>query len=248
MAHLDVNSSAVIRFTARLEQLNRSAYPVAVRQTLNDAAFDVKNRTLTKSANKNFTRRSPNFFKTFSRVDKAVGFNVNSMRSIVGMSDNGKQSAKTAINNMEKQEEGGVIEDGSIYLKDSRRGSVNKGLVRRSNYYDKSRVVTGKSRVRRGGGTNRSKFVARAFRSLNDKKPMFFNSMRGNYLMQVQSIKRSKDGKLKIKSSLLMKARKDKPARLKGTHFTKEAAMMTVKMIETFYIRNANKQFARVLR
>lgn len=248
MAHLNVNNSAVIRYTEKLDRLSRSAFPVAVRQTLNDAAFDVKNRTLTKSADKNFTRRSPNFFKTFSKVEKATGFNVNSMRSVVGMSANGKQSAKTAINNMEKQEQGGVIEDGSIYLKDSRRGSMNKGLVRKTNYYDRSKVVTGKSRVRRGGGSNRSKFVARAFRSLSDKKPMFFNSMRGNYLMQVRKIRRDKNGKLKITSSLLMKARKDKPARLKGTHFTKEAAMLTVRMIETFYVRNANKQFARVLR
>ncbi|MFN0254514.1 hypothetical protein [Pedobacter ureilyticus] len=243
MAHLDVNTSAVIRHTERLERLNRSAFPVAVRQTLNDAAFDVKNRTLNKSADKNFTRRSPNFFKTFSKVEKAIGFNVNSMRSIVGMSANGKQSAKTAINNMEKQEQGGRIKEGAAYLKDTRGGN-NAKTVRKSAYFASGR----KLKKPRGGRNAKSQFIANAFMSKKQGAKFSVKTNEGRYLIQITSIRRSKNGEIKIKSRALMKERRLKPANIKATRFMSEAADMSSKMIETFYVRNANKQFARVLR
>lgn len=243
MAHLDVNTSAVTRYTERLEELNRSAFPVAVRQTLNDAAFDVKNRTLTKSANKNFTRRSPNFFKTFSRVEKATGFNINSMRSVVGMSANGKKSAKTAIDNMEKQESGGRISDGAAYLKDARGGS-NAKRVNKSSYFNSGRKLTGPSRSKNA----KSQFIANAFMSKKLNAKFSVKTNEGRYLIQVTSIRRTKNGDIKIKSRALMKDRKVSPVNIKATRFMSEAAMMSSKMIETFYVRNANKQFAKVMR
>ena len=42
MATLNVNSTAVIHLTARLERLNNRAFPSAVRATLSDAAFEMK--------------------------------------------------------------------------------------------------------------------------------------------------------------------------------------------------------------
>jgi hypothetical protein len=67
-------------------------------------------------------------------VEKATGFNVNGMQAVVGMSDNGNQSAKTAIKNMEKQESGGRISEGSAYLKDARGGNNSK-KVNKSSYF-----------------------------------------------------------------------------------------------------------------
>lgn len=43
---LHVNNSEVIALTNKLEQLNRSAFPVAVRTALNSAAFGVINKSV----------------------------------------------------------------------------------------------------------------------------------------------------------------------------------------------------------
>lgn len=242
MAQLDVNTDAVMKFTDKLQDLHRSAFPVAVRQTLNDAAFDVKNITLTKSAAKNFIRRSPNFFKTFSKVEKASGFDVNSMRAIIGMSANGKQNAKTAIDNMEKQESGGHIKEGASYLKDARGGN-NAKKVTKPNYFKNGRTLYGPSKKR----SAKSQFIANAFMSKKMRARFSVKTKRGRYLIQVTNIRRTKGGEIRIKSRALMKERKLKPANIKATRFMSEAAEMTTRKIETLYIKNANKQFARIL-
>ncbi len=62
----NINTDASVMLVNKLEQLHRSAFPLAVRGTLNAAAFDVKMKTLDESATQNFERRSPTFFKRFS--------------------------------------------------------------------------------------------------------------------------------------------------------------------------------------
>jgi len=244
LAHLNVNTDACVVLTNKLEKLNRSAFPVAVRQALNSVAFDVKNNTLQLSAEKNFIRRSPNFFKTFSKVNKATGFNLNSMKAEVGMSDNGKQSARTAVNNMLKQEEGGVIKEGADYLAAS-RGNNNKKRVTKGNYFNKSNNLSGKFRQ---GGTSKSRFIAAAFASAKQKKKMSFETSRGRFLVQVTSIRKNKKGAIKIRSRLLIKDRSGKPVQITATHFSREAANMSSLKIERFYQIEAQKQFDRVLR
>lgn len=247
MADLNVNSRALIRYTAALDKLHRSDLPIAIRNTLNNAAFDVKRNTLHKSAKQNFAHiKQQNFFKRFSGVDKAVGFNINSMRSTVGMQDSGQRSAKTAIGNMMKQEIGGVIDDGFSYLKGA-RGEKLHGKVLRENYYDKNKVVSGRSRV--GKGSLKSKFVARAYRSYRENKPMFINTVKGNFLMKVTAIwkkgRRGTDG-IKIKTQLLMKERE--AVTLKPTKFMTEAAKMTQKKISYLYVIEAQKRINKVMK
>ena len=71
MVKIDVNTDSLIKLTAKLENLSRSALPVAVRGTLNNAAFDVKQRTLTKSAEKNFPHlKQKRFFLKLFQVLK----------------------------------------------------------------------------------------------------------------------------------------------------------------------------------
>ncbi|MBB6236484.1 hypothetical protein HDC90_001096 [Pedobacter sp. AK013] len=205
----------------------------------------MKNKSLEQSATRNFIRRSPNFFKSFSAVTKAKGFSLSGMSAAVGMTSRGKITARSAIDNMSKQEDGGVIDHGLDYLSGSRKNLNTKSKVKAINFYNKNKVVSGRSRTR--GGSLKSKFVARAFRSLNENKPMFFNSIKGNYLMSVQSIKKSKRGKVKIKSRLLLKSRKGAPVNIKATHFTREAAEITIRKIERFYHDQAHKQFKRAL-
>lgn len=241
---ITVNTDSLVGMQKKLQELNRSAFPVAIRNTLNNSAFDVKQNTLTKSAQKNFPHlKQKRFFKAFSGVEKATGFNIHKMAAKVGMLDMGKASARNAVQNMEKQEIGGVINDGFSYLK-AARGEKQNGFVRRENYYDKNKVISGRSKVGRNRGTHKSKFVARAYKAFKEDKPMFLNSMKGNFLVKVQRIRKTKKGKLTIKMKLLMKERET--VNIKPTHFVEEAAVETQSKISAMYLKEGEKQINKV--
>lgn len=242
---LDINDSELIKYTDKLESISRKALPYAVKNTLNNAAFDMKKTTLHKSVKSNFKGlKAPMFFKRYSGVNKANAKEIDSMVAMVGMLDMGNPSIRTAIENMEKQEFGGIIDDGFAYLKDSRAGSNLNKFVRKPNYYDKNKVISGRSKVGRGNGSVKSKFVARAYKANKERKPMFINSMRGNFLAEVRSFRKTKKGKVKIKMRLLMKER-DR-VNIKATNFMQEAGLDTQKKIPNLYIKEIEKQISRL--
>lgn len=246
MLVLDVNTNETIEFTAKLEKLNRSAYPSAVRNTLNNAAFDMKKSGMLESAKKNFsTVRSPIFFKRFTAVNKADGFDVNSMRSVIGFVNSSDPSVKRTVDGLEKQEKGGTIDDGSRYLKASRGGNYGKRVQRR-NYYDKNKVISGRSSQARGRGTRKSKFVSRMFRSKSENKPFFINSMRGNFLVKTTSI-RSANGRIRANLKFLMMSRDKTPVKVRRTSFVSDAANEQAKKMPMYFKRNAEYQFKKYL-
>lgn len=244
MIKFNIDTNACVVLTDRLERLNKSALPVAVRQTLNNAAFDVKQKTLEQSANKNFIRRAPTFFKKFSGVNKASGFDMRSMKAEVGMTAQGVQTAETAVSNMAIQEFGGAIRKGADYLKAARAGSLGR-KVTKANYFNKNRLVKGNFKR---ANTSKSKFVAAAYVSLREKKQVSVQTIKGRFLMQVTGIRKSKKGQLKIKSKLILKDRTLKPAKITATNFSREAAFMTVAKMDGMFRVEAEKQFARALR
>lgn len=247
MRNISIEHKEMGELTKKLNNISKSALPIAVRNTLNNAAFDDKKNSLQKSARKNFPgMKSPQFFKTFSRVEKATGLDIKKMQSVMGITDLGKRSARNAVENLKKQEFGGIIEDGFSYLKEARGGKLS-GKVRRENYYDKGSVISGRSKAGRNKGTNKSKFVARAFRAKKWNRPMFFNSMRGNFLVKVSVAKKTKKG-IKLKFKFLMKERASKPSKIKGTSFIKEAAQDTSKKIPALFQVEAEKQFNKALK
>lgn len=237
------DTKAAREHTKALLSLKRSAFPSAIRNTLNDAAFDMKRKTIQQSTQKNFKVRNKTFFKKYSGVEKAQGFNVSNMRSLVGYNASDSK-VRTAIENLQKQETGGVIDDGRRYLKASRGGNLGR-LVQRRNYYDKSKVVTGQNRGR--GGTRKSKFVARMFRAQKENKPMFLNTMKGNYLAVVKSGGRRKGG-IKFRLEFLTMDRSIKSSKIKATHFNKEAAEITRRKMNDFYVNNAEFQIKKAMK
>ena len=138
MPTFNVNNDAAISLKANLERLNKSAFPSAVRNTLNSATFDMKRKTVLQSARKNFNAvKEPKLLRNSLLVDKATGFDVNKMESTIGLVKlNGNLEAY--VSGLEKQEKGGVIDTGSRYLKGARGGNKANGRVRRENYYDKN--------------------------------------------------------------------------------------------------------------
>lgn len=244
----NVNTSEVIHLTAKLERLNKSAFPAAVRSTLNDASFEMKQKNILESAKRNMKVKAPNFFKANTGVERArFNRNVESMSATVGFINKRGQSANKAVTyGMEANEVGDTDSTGMMYKKATRSG---RGLVKRSKYYDKSKLATNRSK-RKGNA-----YVQSAFASLKDKKPIMVDTKDGRALIMVKSImqyKRAnknvgrKKGQLKINSVLLMMDRTTKKAKAKATHFNREAAQKTQKQMEKFYQTNAEFQFAKI--
>lgn len=232
---LNVNTDAAIILTAKLERMHRSAMPSAIRSTLNDAAFTMKKKEILDSAKINMKVKNPAFFKRFTGLKRANGFNVNSMYSEVGFLDRGQKSAIKAINKgMESNEFGGQDNDGGMYIGKSRNG---KGLVRRSARFDKAKVLKTKSKSN----------IARMYASEKSQKQVFINTSKGRFLVQVKSFERGINGSgPNIKLDFLMRHRKKYIAKAKATHFNKEAALKTQNQMDNFYKKNAEYQFAKI--
>ncbi len=128
---LDVNIDGAIQLTARLERLNRSAFPVAVRSTLNDMAFEAK-KNIPNQANQKFTIRQKNLFKRFSGVEKAAGYNVSNMQASIGVADNGKPNLAKGL---ATQETGGNLTGRKLIAHDKARVSGSNTKKIKSKYH-----------------------------------------------------------------------------------------------------------------
>lgn len=234
----DVNTTGIIHLTDRLERLNRSAFPSAVRATLSDAAFEMKQKNILESAKRNMKVKAPNFFKANTGVERArFNRNVEAMSATSGFINKRGVKAGKAVNyGMEANEVGDTDNTGMMYKKATRSG---RGLVRRNKYYDRGKLT--KNRSNKKGNA----YVQSAFASFKDKKPVMVDTKSGKAIIMVKSITSSK-GKLRIKSDLLMLDRTTKKAKAKATHFVKEGAIKTQKQIEGFYHKNAEFQFQKV--
>lgn len=243
MAVIDVNNSKVIEFTDKLESLHRSAFPSAVRNTLNDAAFAMKRKEILKSAKSNFQRvKSPTFFRKFTQVNKASGFDLKSMSSVVGFTNSTDPKIRRVVKGMEKQEFGGVINDGSRYLRASRGGRVN-GKVKQSNYFGNQKFLKGSSRSRG------NRLVANAYASAATGRAFSLNTNKGSFIVRSKSLSSSRrNGKATFKLDFLMMSRDRTPSEIKGTRFMKEAAVVTSGKIDKFYANNAEFQIKKHLK
>lgn len=251
----DVNTSGVIHLTDRLERLNKYSFPAAVRATLSDSAFAMKQKNILESAKRNMKVKAPNFFKANTGVERArFNRNVEAMKATSGFINKRGVKANKAVNyGMEANETGDTDNTGMMYKKSTRSG---RGLVRRNKYYDRGKVT--KSYLRsniKTKKTTKGSYVQRAFSSLADKAPVMVDTKSGKAMILVKSISRYKrankklgrsKGQFKINSDLLMMDRTVKKARAKPTHFNKEAAQKTQKQMEGFYQKNADYQFAKV--
>lgn len=150
--HIDTDElkkyAEALRNTGKYDLVN------AVKFTLNDMARDLKMNTMPKSASVAFVNRSKNFFKANSTFTRVNTDNIKDMKSTFGFTEHKLSLGQKnhAVENLEKQEEGGSITnktfiplDGSRISKDSNR------LVQRRNWLnsidDKGKIYTN-SRVR----------------------------------------------------------------------------------------------------
>jgi hypothetical protein len=239
--NFNINSIEVVHLTNKLEKMHKSVLPRTVRDTLNYAALqDTKQDTMLKSAKKNFKdeRTKLSFFKGNSKVKFANGWNVSKMKSNIGFYPK-KKATEQSVENLEKQENGGIINGKSfIPLKQVRVASKwNRNVVdvyRLQKIKDK--IVD--SRDNSKGKNRGQKFIFTAYEQ--GVGGFVIGGKKGKrYLYEIQGITRQK-GNTKIKAKPLYSVSGGRKVRPIPTKFMKEAKEESQGRIEKNFIKFAN--------
>lgn len=218
MVRLDVNTRELIELTNRLNRLHRSAFPSAVRNSLNEVAFDAK-KNVPLVANENFTIRQKNLFSRFTIVDKAKGFNVNNMVSKVGL-DGSKQQKLTS--GLAIQETGGVIQGRKLIAHDMARTSSSSNKKVKSKNYLKNINNIGTSGNRKRGSK-------------------YFTIKKGNKETVFERISKSKIVPIYNK-------RNTRATRIKEKPFIVPSAIKASLKMDEIYKKQAEFQFRKYMR
>lgn len=244
---LNVNTDAVVIFTNKLEKLTKTAFPNAVRGTLNSLAFDVKQNTMPRESDRAFINRQKNFFKANSRVETARGKDVDSMQSAVGFKATSKTKNNKAVDELEQQEHGGTIKDrsliplpGSRVSKNTRRKVAPRNRLGRIN----PKTIVRTSDVQ--GASEAARFIKTILHV--GKGGIFQSTWKGrDIIWRVNSLNRTKAGQFKL--TALYSFKSGRVANIgKATHFMEKATMKTAKKVNEIYIKEAKRQFDKHFR
>ena len=250
---INVNTKAVRNYAKKLEQLSKSALPVAIRQTLNSAAFDVKTKTMPKSATDNFVERKKTFFKATSKVEQATGFNVSSMKSTIGFKKTSGKGMGRAVEELKQQEEGGVIGGRSFIAHDKARvGKSRKKNVRPVNRTTVLKNIVNSNKVR--GAKNKSqKFIRAAFYAAKKYGAnAHVMTPRENGISTVLRIKEiwgstrrqgaESSRRLDIRAEALYSYKKGRKVKIDKKEFMKKASEKSAGKMEKFFNEHALNQ------
>ncbi len=235
---LDINTNEVVAFTVKLEKIRKSALPSAVRGTLNNAAFDVKQRTMPAQAAAAFVKRSPNFFKANSTVVMATGFDVNRMKATVGFVENKLRMGSDhnfAVKDLEQQEHSGRIGGKSFIPLDSARVSGYNSLVKPANRL--SKILKAKIVIARNlkGNSKKQQFI-RAVAKAGQGGYVIGSNIKGeNILWRVDTYA----GPNKFTLTPLYSFRKNRRVKVKETGFMEKATLNSAEKLNSFYIAQA---------
>jgi len=260
---LHLNTDKVKDFTKKLKSVHKSALPVAVRQTLNDAAFNVKQDTMPKSADQAFKKREPNFFKANSKVNMAEGFDINKMQSAIGFFENKLRNKATnyAVQELEQQENKGKIEHKTFIPTDQARvGGTSAGLVKNNARISKIRDVeiirasqNGKTRSGRpmNVATAKQRFVRAAIMAKklygSEAYVLGNKSSKGSRTLSIiNNITFNRNSRtLKINRTPLYSVVKGRSVEVKATGFMKRASFETAMTMDEMYIKRAQERLKK---
>lgn len=243
MIQFNVNTDAAVKLTVKLEKLHKSAFPSAVRGTLNKLVFDVKTKTMPDQASKNFENRQPNFFKANSKFENAAGFDVSTMKATIGFISTGLKGGNNfSVADLEQQEFGGTIKKKSfIPMKPARVGNSSTKVVRANARLNSlKRIVNSKNA---SGKNDKEKFRKSVYHAgvgglvLGNKNPAI--------LWKVNSLKRLPGGVFKM--TPLYTYKKGRSVKVSATHFEEKAAEQSTSKSDSFYFAEATRQFNKFL-
>ncbi len=238
MPTLQYNSDDLVTFTAQLKRLHKSAFPLAIRGTLNDAAFQTKKEEILKASKKSFNVRKPSFFRSQSGVVKATGWNINKMYSKAGMVKS-KDPNSRASTEIAKQEFGGTINKKSyIGHEDSRTG---KGLLKKSYINDMDSKPIKPSVVKKN---KKQSFFIAAKKAHKENRNLLYETNGEGIVYKIKSF-----SKKKFKAVRLASYKKNRSVKIsKKRPFITEAAKQPTKDLNKHYKINAEKQVKRVMK
>jgi len=247
MGVLDVNNDGLIALTAKLERMHRSAFPSAVRNTLNAAAFETK-KNVPKVAAQKFTTRQKSFFKAFTIVDKASGFDIASMKATTGIDESkGSKVAK----GLEAQENGGNVKGGKLIAHDHARTSKNQGKkVAQRNKHSRVKFHDATNAYRAHRGTKKSKFISAVLSTAKSgQNYMMLKTGSRGMVYQISGVTQKRNSRnFNVKIKKLYSVRNRKTSRVQGVHFMRNSAKLASRKIDKFYKEAAEFQFNKALR
>lgn len=247
---LKIDSSAIAAHVNVLMQISRSALPVAARQTLNGAAFDVKKTTMPKEA-KQFTDRKKNFFQANSKVEQAEGFDMGKMRATIGFVPKSNDKSHS-VEDLEQQENGGLIQGRSfIALPGARTSRSWKKMVKRNLTLGQinSKIVNVNNAGPKNGQTAKKRFVKSAVHAGKGGFVLGDEGKKSRLLYYINSVKRV-DGNTKVNSTAIysvVKNRSVAPDR-KYNKFMRKASLKTQQGMEAMFMANAEKQIKKLMK
>jgi hypothetical protein len=236
-----INTSSFEEHAKKLKKISKSAFPAAVRQMLNDAAYDLKTKTMPDQSRKDFTNRQDNFFKANSSYEKATGNNISTMKSTVGFVGGGlKGQNNRAVDDLEEQEQGGQLEKKSfIPMNAARKSGSLKSLVRpnaRLSKIKNSKVINASQM---GFSKANSNFVVAAHKA--GVRGYFIS---GSTLWQVNKLSHGNSRDMKL--TPLYNYKKNRKVSVKPTHFMREASLKTMEKVDGFFLKHATAQINKV--
>lgn len=241
-----VDSTAIQGQVNRLKKINKSALPVAIRQTLNKAAYDVKQNTMPKESDV-FIHRKPTFFKANSKVIQAQGFDVKSMIAEVGFLPKPNDKSHS-VEDLEQQEKGGNIKGRAfIALPAARVGNSWGRNVRAKNRLEKMRTsIIDPRRNPKSKGRGKMSFILSARHA---GVGGFVMNQDHTRLLEIKSIKEvpanNRWGKnTVVKSTIVDSIKKNRSAHVKATKFMQKASLTSAKKMESDFVALANKKIA----
>lgn len=239
-----IDADEVIKLTVTLEKLNRSALPSAVRNTLNNAAFETKQQ-IPIEGSKRFITRNKGFLKAFSTVDKASGFDIDKMRATAGInSSRGERVADGLV----AQEFGGSLHTSRLVPHDEARTSKShRKRLRKKNWLSKVNAHNASGAFKSHKGTRNSKFVAAVMSTAKrGKKHMILESGGRGMLYEIKSLKSSRStGRLSFKLDKLFYLKRSSEANVSGRGFIRASKDAASKKLPEFYKSNAEYQLKK---
>ncbi len=230
---ITVDTKAIQEHARRLERISRSALPVAIRETLNDAAKDMKTNTMLAESKKAFINRTDNFFKANSSYDRAEGFSVESMKSTLGMTEKGlKGNDNYSVKDLEDQETGGTIEKRAfIPMLGARKGGA-RTLVRANARLQKIKNVVKASTM--GFSSPKSNFIVAAH-----KAGVGGHFLSKNVLWRVNKLNPTKSNDMNL--TPLYSYKPNRKVKVGSHHFIERSGKETQDKMDDYFIARAKK-------
>ena len=233
-----IDSSAIADHAARLAKMSRSALPVVTRQTLNRAAYDVKQRTMPREADKTFVKRMPTFFKANSKVKQAEGFDISAMKAEIGFLPK-KNDDSHSVEDLEQQEEGGRIKNRAFIALPQAR--VNNSWGR--NVRVKNRLETRREEIidARKGKANPKGKEAFVISAIYGGVGSFVLNQSHTWVVEITGLKR-KGRNTVVRYKNVESVKRARQTKVHATHFMRTASLDSAREMEKWFKELAEKK------